>query len=291
MCNTRQMKVFEALKWASSYLQEHGREEHAGELLLRHALGVTRSEMLMKFRDDMSEESFKLFEQNITLHGKGIPIQYLIGYEEFYGRIFEVNEEVLIPRPETEELVYHMLERIEVLYGSREVSVVDIGTGSGAIAVTMKLENPRLQVTASDLFEESLQVAKKNAERNGAESIDFVHGDLFEPFIKTGRRFDVVLSNPPYIPDEDIAEMSEVVVEHEPHRALFAGIDGLDIYKRICAQLPSVLKDKGIVGFEVGMGQSEAVSQLLLDAFPAAKVDVVYDINKKDRMVFAEVGF
>ncbi len=247
--------------------------------------------MLMKLREDMSENSFNLFEKNITLHGEGIPIQYLIGYEEFYGRTFEVNEEVLIPRPETEELVYNMLERINVLYGNETVEMIDIGTGSGAIAITMKLENPALHVTATDLFEESLQVAKKNAKRNGAELIDFVHGDLFEPFLKTGRKFDVILSNPPYIPDKDAAEMSDVVVEHEPHRALFAGIDGLDIYKRICAQLPSVLKDKGIIGFEVGMGQSEAVSRLLLNAFPTAKVDVVYDINKKDRMVFAEVGF
>lgn len=290
MSDSGQMKVFDALKWASSYLTVHGREEYAGELLMRHVLGATRSEMLMKFREEMSEDAFCQFQKYVHLHGEGKPIQYLIGYEDFYGRTFTVNEEVLIPRPETEELVYNMLERIKVLYGSDTVDLVDIGTGSGAIAITMKLEYPQLHVTATDLFEESLKVARQNAMALEAE-LEFVQGDLFEPFLKAKRKFDVILSNPPYIPDQDAVEMSVVVTEHEPHRALFAGAEGLDIYRRICEQLPFVLKTKGIVGFEVGMGQSEAVSKLIVNAFPSAKVNVVYDINKKDRMVFAEIGF
>ncbi len=284
-------KVFEALKWASSYLKEHGREEYAAEILLRHSLKVSRSEMLVKFREDMEEEQVESFKKLIYLHAKGQPVQYIIGQEEFYGRAFTVNKEVLIPRPETEELVQSALMRIDRLFGKKaSLKLVDVGTGSGAIAVTMKLENPSLQVTATDLYEVSLDVARSNAENLGAD-IEFVQGDLLQPFMEQGGSFDIVLSNPPYIPERDIATMSEVVTEHEPHRALFAGEDGLGLYKRLCEELPHVVKEKAIIGFEVGAGQSKSVAQLLEAAFPKAIVEVQFDINGKDRMVFAEVGF
>ena len=284
-------KVFEALKWASSYLTEHGREEYAAEILLRHSLQVSRSEMLIKFREDMEEEQVESFKKLIYLHAKGQPVQYIIGQEEFYGRPFTVNKEVLIPRPETEELVQSALARIDRLFGKKApLKLVDVGTGSGAIAVTTKLENPSLQVTATDLYEISLEVARYNAENLGAD-IQFVQGDLLQPFMDKGRVFDIVLSNPPYIPERDIATMSEVVTEHEPHRALFAGEDGLVLYKRLCEELPHVVKEQAIIGFEVGAGQSKSVAQLLEAAFPKAKVEVQFDINGKDRMVFAEVGF
>lgn len=285
-------KVFEALKWASSYLKEHGREEYAAELLLRHSLQVSRSEMLVKFREDMEEEQVESFKKLIYLHSEGQPVQYIIGQEEFYGRAFNVNKEVLIPRPETEELVHSALARIDKLFGGNApIKLVDVGTGSGAIAVSMKLENPSLQVTATDLYEVSLAIAKKNADNLGAGDIEFVQGDLLQPFIAQGKTFDVVLSNPPYIPEKDIATMSDVVTEHEPHRALFAGEDGLVLYKRLCEELPHVVNEKAIIGFEVGAGQSNAVANLLEVAFPQAKVEVQYDINGKDRMVFAEVRF
>ena len=283
-------KVFEALKWASSYLKEHGREEYAGEILLRHFLEVSRSEMLVRFRDDMGVEQMEGFKKLVHLHAEGQPVQYIIGQEEFYGRSFTVNEEVLIPRPETEELVLSALERIDRLFGKNSIlKLVDVGTGSGAIAVTMKLENPHLRVVATDLYEASLAVARKNANSLGAEDITFVQGDLLQPFIAKGERVDIVLSNPPYIPEGDIETMSDVVTEHEPHRALFAGEDGLVLYKRLCEELPQVVKEKAIIGFEVGAGQSNAVAQFLQAAFPEAKVDVQFDINGKDRMVFAEV--
>ncbi|SPT84302.1 HemK family modification methylase [Niallia circulans] len=285
-------KVFEALKWASSFLKEHNREEYAAELLLRHSLQVSRSEMLMKFREDIGDEQFKDFQKLVYLHAKGQPVQYIIGQEDFYGRAFKVNKEVLIPRPETEELVQSALARIDRLFGKdAALKLIDVGTGSGAIAVTMKLECPSLQVVASDLYEVSLAVAKQNAGNLGADPIEFVQGDLLQPFIAQGKSFDVVLSNPPYIPEGDVMTMSDVVTEHEPHRALFAGEDGLLLYKRLCEELPQVVKEKAIIGFEVGAGQSNAVAQLLEAAFPQAKVEVQYDINGKDRMVFAEVGF
>lgn len=285
-------KVFEALKWASSYLKGHNREEYAAELLLRHTLQVSRSEMLIKFREDMEDEQFESFQKIVYLHAQGQPVQYIIGQEDFYGRAFTVNKEVLIPRPETEELVQSALARIDRLFGKNAaLKLVDVGTGSGAIAVTMKLENPSLQVVATDLYEVSLSVAKQNAKKLGAEDIEFIQGDLLQPLMEQERNIDIVLSNPPYIPEGDIQTMSDIVTEFEPHRALFAGEDGLVLYKRLCEELPLVVKEKAIIGFEVGAGQSKAVAKLLETAFPQAKVEVQYDINGKDRMVFAEVGF
>jgi release factor glutamine methyltransferase len=285
------MKVYEALKWASSFLETAGRDSNAGEILLGHFLNMSRSRLLAEMREELSPEIQAAFKGAVKLHADGRPVQYITGQEEFYGRTFIVNENVLIPRPETEELVLEALKRKERLFGKETApSAADIGTGSGAIAVTLKLESPSLQVTATDVYGPSLDTAKVNAERNGAK-IEFILGDLLQPFIHDNRKFDIVISNPPYIPLGDMEGMSEVVKENEPHRALFAGQDGLDLYRRFMEELPLVLKEKSLVGFEVGAGQSRAVSELLQKTFPQAKVDTVYDINGKDRMVFAEIGW
>jgi release factor glutamine methyltransferase len=282
-------KVYEALQWASSFLQGKGREEHAAELLLRHVTGLTRSQLFANLQTVLEDEVLASFQRVVFEHGEGRPVQYIIGSEEFYGRRFLVNEEVLIPRPETEELVYGALKRIEKLLQGRDgLELVDIGTGSGAIAITLKLELPSLKVVASDIAAPSLEVARENARQLGAE-VEFVQGDLLKPFAQANRTFDIVLSNPPYIPVGDMNDMSEVVTEHEPHRALFAGVDGLDLYRRFMEELPFVLNRTALIGFEVGAGQSEAVADLLRRAFPYAEVEVVFDINGKDRMVFASL--
>lgn len=285
------MKVYEALNWASSFLKEKNRDDNAGELLLRHIMELDRAQFLGSLREELEESVFEKFKEAVNLHSEGKPIQYIIGYESFYGRDFGVNEDVLIPRPETEELVYHTLNRIQKLFGKREgLKLADIGTGSGAIAITLKLEKPDLSVTATDIYEPTLLLAEENARQLGAD-IRFIQGDVLKPFIENGEKFDVLISNPPYIPDGDIEWMSDVVTEHEPHRALFAGVDGLDIYKRFAEELPAVAKEQAIIGFEVGAGQSEAVRHLLQRAFPNARIEIEFDINGKDRMVFAVIGF
>jgi release factor glutamine methyltransferase len=276
-------KIYEALKWASSFLEKKNRDQNAGELLLRHFSGMSRTMLYANMRDELDPAILEQFEKAVHEHVEGTPIQYIIGSEEFYGRTFMVNESVLIPRPETEELVLGILQRIK---RETPLDVIDVGTGSGAIAVSLKLENPVLQVTATDISADSLNTAKENAKQLGAE-IEFCQGDLLKPMIEQKRKFDVVVSNPPYIPLIDKTWMSEVVTEHEPHRALFAGEDGLDFYRRFMEELPLVVKAQALIGFEIGAGQGVRVAELLQNTFPCAKVEIVNDINGKDRMVFA----
>ncbi len=284
-------KVHEALAWASSFLAENGREGFAAEILMRHVLGdVNRTEMLMRLHDVMGEGVYAELKTAVERHVEGEPVQYITGREEFYGRTFFVNEEVLIPRPETEELVQHMLTLISEHFGDDEpVSVADIGTGSGAISVSLALENERLDVYTVDIAEESIEVARGNAERLGAR-VTFLHGDLLQPFIQQGKKLDVVVSNPPYIPDHEIAVLETIVKDREPMRALSGGEDGYVFYRRFMEELPLVLKEKAIVGFEVGAGQGETVADMLRETFPNAEVCVKEDISGKDRMVFALLG-
>jgi release factor glutamine methyltransferase len=284
-------KVHEALAWASSFLADHNREAFAAEILMRHVLGdVSRTDMLMRLHDPISEEKYEELKVAIDRHVDGEPVQYITGREDFYGRTFSVNEEVLIPRPETEELVEHMLTLIsEHFPGEENVAVADIGTGSGAISVTMALENKDLKVYTVDIARESIEVASGNARKLGAE-VEFLHGDLLKPFIDKGIKLDVVVSNPPYIPDADIAVLDTIVKDKEPMRALSGGEDGYDFYRRFMEELPLVLKERALVGFEVGAGQGATVASMLKDTFSDAQVYVKYDISGKDRMVFAVIG-
>lgn len=282
-------KIYEALRWASSFLSEHKRDANAAELLLQHVLKMKRSELLANMHEQLTEQQQQAFSEMVSRHGAGIPIQHMIGKEQFYGRDFSVNGDVLIPRPETEELIWHTLDKLKPdASADEQITMADIGTGSGAIAITMKLEWPELVVYASDLSEKALEMAKRNSEQLQA-NIQFLHGDLLSPFIEKGIKLDIVLSNPPYIPLTDREELSTVVIDHEPELALFGGEDGLDLYRRLCEQLSSVLKPNAFVGFEVGAGQGGAVAALLQNTFPQADIDIKNDINGKDRMVFAKI--
>ena len=214
-------------------------------------------------------------------------MQYITGVEEFYGRTFHVDESVLIPRPETEELIVGTIERMQKLFTKSNVTVADIGTGSGAIAITMKKECPHLDVTATDLSESALATARKNAHHLTAD-ITFLPGDLTAPI--ADKKWDVVLSNPPYIAYDDMASMSDVVVEHEPHSALFAEEDGLILYRKLAEQLPPLMNKPGLIGLEIGYTQGETVANYFRQHFPQAKVSIVQDINGKDRMIFCEIS-
>lgn len=279
--------IYEALNGASSFLRDKGREEIAARLLLQHVLKKSYTELLVSMHDEIEEEDCRTYWQMVESHAQGMPIQYIIGEEEFYGRTFQVNESVLIPRPETEELILEATKRIKRLFGAQPtIKLADIGTGSGAIAITMKKEIPTLQVTATDISSDALKVAKKNAKLLNAE-IHFEEGDLTVPISQ--QKWQVVLSNPPYIAYEEAAEMSEVVLEHEPHTALFAEDDGLALYKRLAKNLPSLMTKPSFIGVEIGYAQGPAVAALFKENFPQTNVEIIKDINGKNRMVFCEI--
>lgn len=278
--------VMEALEWASSFLVDNGREQTAARIVMQHVLGTSYSEVMLHLQDELTAAQQVKFKALIAEHVNGRPVQYCVGSEEFYGRSFLVDESVLIPRPETEELVLGTINRLPKLFPQQTLKLADIGTGSGAIAISMKLECPALTVIATDLSQDALATAQKNAQRLEAD-IDFRLGDLTAPL--AGEKLDVVLSNPPYIAFDEAQEMSNVVLEHEPHSALFAEEDGLILYRKLAEQLPAYMNKPALIGLEIGYTQAEQVAKFFQDSFPHATVSIEKDINGKPRMIFCEI--
>ncbi|PIC64686.1 protein-(glutamine-N5) methyltransferase, release factor-specific [Sporosarcina sp. P13] len=278
--------IFEAVQRAKQILDARGLEPRAAEMAMLAVTGKSQANYLASLNEKLSTEHYTVFWTYMNELVTGKPIQYILGEESFYGLPFEVNEHVLIPRPETEELVHYALERANKLFGDETIRVADIGTGSGAIAVAFKKERPSAQVTATDFSKEALEVAMRNAKRNEVE-ITFLQGDMEEPLEQ--QTWDIILSNPPYIAAHEKTAMSPTVYDFEPASALFAEEDGLYFYRRLAERLVSMMNRPALIGFEIGYQQGKAVQQFLEKAFPEAKVDIVQDINKKDRMIFCEI--
>ncbi|PIC80069.1 protein-(glutamine-N5) methyltransferase, release factor-specific [Sporosarcina sp. P18a] len=278
--------VLESVQQAQQLLQEREMDTHAAEMAMRFVAGMSQANYLASFREHISVETSSQFWAIITELLTGKPIQYILGEESFYGYLFEVNEHVLIPRPETEELVHYALQRANQLFGDRVIQVADIGTGSGAIAVAFKKERPTAKVTATDFSEAALEVAERNAERNDAD-ITFLQGDMEEPL--KSQKWDIILSNPPYIADHEKSVMSPTVYDFEPQTALFAKEEGLYFYRRLAEKLSPLMNHPALIGFEIGYQQGAIVQEYLQKSFPEATVEIVQDINKKDRMIFCEI--
>jgi release factor glutamine methyltransferase len=237
------------------------------ELLLLHAARMSRSALLAHRNDELELAAATHYEVLLERRVEGEPIQYITGEAEFYGLPFRVTPDVLIPRPETEHLVECVLEGAATI---AEPRIVDVGTGSGAIAVALAHKLPHARIVAIDLSDAALELAQENAGRNRvAERIRFLHGDLLEPVTLAGReteQFDIVVSNPPYVPAADRESLSIEVRDYEPAGALFAGEDGLEIYRRLIPAALAVLVPGGLIAIEIGFGQSDAVGSLLADA-------------------------
>ena len=279
------MKVTEWLAQAKATLQTAELEPVISEVLMQRQMGWTKTQMVLSRHELVPTTVLAMLDEQLSRALAGEPVQYITGEEVFYDRVFSVSEAVLIPRPETEELVEHVLSVLKKF--PDDARVVDVGTGSGAIAITLKKEQPTLRVFASDISVEALAVAEKNAQTLAAE-ITFVQGDLLQPLIDSGEKFDVVVSNPPYIAYSETDVMDVSVIEYEPHLALFAENDGLALYQRLIQQLPSCLKKGGVAAFEIGYHQGEAIKSALTEAYPQAKIAVVKDLSGNDRVVLME---
>ena len=278
------LTIQEALNWASLFLKQHNREEKVAELLLIHVLGLSRLEFLMQLQDPMRPDQYKTFKQMVASHATtGVPLQHLTGEEQFYGRTFNVTKDSLIPRQETEELIYYLLEDLNKR--THLTDVVDVGTGTGVLGITLKLERPHLNVSAVDISDAALSVAKTNAEALGAE-VTMESSDFLSMLIETDQQVDVIVTNPPYIPYSDLDSLSDTVKNFDPHLALFSEEDGLYSYRTIITQAKQVLRPHGLLAFEIGYNQKEAVTALIKRAFPDATVETKQDMFGRDRMVF-----
>lgn len=225
------------------------------ELIAAHVTGLPRMNVRLMGENELTSEQEQRFSSLLLSRAQRVPLQYLLGVQYFYGLPFQVDERVLIPRPETEELCEWGLS---FLSRRPAPSALDLCTGSGAIAVTLKHECSIAHVTASDLSADALALAKLNAEQNGAQ-VRFVQGDLWEPVGE--ETFDLILSNPPYIPTADCDEL-QAEVRREPRMALDGGVDGLDFYRRIAREAPQHLRSGGMIAVELGVGEAESVAEL-----------------------------
>lgn len=251
------------------------------ELLLLHLLGKDRAWMMAHLQDEISGDLIRPYGELLVQRFNGEPIQYIIGEAEFYGLPFHVTPNVLIPRPETEHLVEKVLALVANFHTQR---IVDIGTGSGAIAVALAHTLPYAQVTAIDLSALALAVAHGNAKRNGV-AIQFLQGDLLTPVAH--EQFDIVVSNPPYVPTADRDTLSVEVRDHEPSLALFAGPDGLDIYRRLIPQAFACLTSGGFLALEIGYGQSSAIEALLTHS-GFQNIEFLPDLQSIPRVAIAQ---
>jgi release factor glutamine methyltransferase len=255
------------------------------EALLRHALGKDKAWLLSHGQNPIAAPNAAAYEALLDRRFTGEPIQYITGEMEFYGLPFRVSPAVLIPRPETEHLVEQVLKRAGQFSQPR---IVDIGTGSGCIAVALARHLPHAALTAIDLYPDALGLARQNAALNGvANRIRFLEGDLLVPV--AGESFDIVVSNPPYVPAGDRSSLSVEVRDHEPAVALFAGPDGLDIYRRLMPAAYAALESGGLLALEIGYGQSAAI-EALLTASDFESIEFFPDLQGIPRVVCAQRG-
>lgn len=278
------MIVRELIKQAEEHLETLQLDVNAAKVLFYHLAKKEPHELYLMMNEEVDPELERSFLNAMEQLKQGRPVQYIKGVETFFGRDFVVNEKVLIPRYETEELVEHILYRIDDYFDDYQtISLCDVGTGSGAIATTLALEEPRLQVVASDISHDALSVAKDNAKKLGAK-VQFYQGDLLQPLIERNIKVDIFVSNPPYIPIDQ--EIESVVKDHEPNVALFGGKDGLYFYRKIFQEVDKLLNKKALLAFEMGFDQRKAMEQALQTYFPKDEYEILKDINGKDRMLF-----
>jgi len=235
---------------------------------------------------EVNPDVYELFTKGMERIMNNEPMNYVLGYSYFYGYRFIVNDGVLIPRPETEELVGLILSKYDEYFNGKSIDLCDVGTGSGAIAIALKKEEDRLSVYASDISEDALKVARLNAQNNNAQ-VEFFQGSMLEPFIERDIKVDILVSNPPYIKTVETIEAS--VYDYEPHVALFGGEDGLKFYREILENAHKVLKPKGFIFFEMGYDLKDSLSALAKEYYPESRIEVYKDINGKDRMMMIAV--
>ncbi|MDY6299406.1 MAG: peptide chain release factor N(5)-glutamine methyltransferase [Selenomonadaceae bacterium] len=272
------------LKWTEQYFKEKGIESPRldAEVLLSHILGRERIYLYVHFDEPLEPAELARYREAIKQRVQRVPVAYIIGEKEFMGLTFKVTEDTLVPRPDTEILVQAAIERLRARGDAPRFA--DIGTGTGAICLSVLHFLPKAQADTVDISPAARAVAEENAAALGAsDRITFLTGDLLAPL--AGQCYDAILSNPPYIPDGDIAALAPEVRLKEPHTALAGGRDGLDFYRRLTADAPALLKDGGFLAVEVGIHQAVPVAALAAPAF--SRTEILKDYAGIERIVIA----
>ena len=287
------MTVLEILNRTTNHLKDHRIKSPRlnAELLLAHSMNFSREGLYTHLLDSFEEEEKEKFERLIERRISGEPLQYLLGHQEFWSIDLKVDPRVLIPRPETELLVEHALLLLGKTSFQGARSVLEIGTGSGAIAIALARERKDLSIVATDISREALLLARENSLLAEVLSrIQFIQGDLFAPFrlLREREPFDLILSNPPYINRSEIRDLAREVKDFEPILALDGGEDGLDFYRRILSEAPSYLRKGGWLLMEVGQGQGEKVSERIVRGGHFHRPELIQDFSGIERVVKAQ---
>lgn len=283
----------EALMGASSLLQEIDENEKIAEWMLRHLVRSESQGWPWILDEPIQQDHLHDYTQWIQRVSAGEPYQYVLGEAEFYGREFQITPGVLIPRPETEMLVEKCLQLQSSVTASFPTGL-DIGTGSGAIAISMALEWQGLRMFAVDVSEQAVQVAARNAERYQADvsvhQFDVSQDHFLDSFSQSiPEKVHFIISNPPYISKEDRETIDAQVLRHEPHLALFAAEEGTYFYRKIVEHSQNMLLKPGLIAFEVGWGQAEQVVGIIRKTYPTATCHVEKDLQGVARIVWATV--
>jgi len=270
----------EALLWGEQTLAQSALDNPRldAEILLAHALGITRGQLHAHPQGQLSPTELASCRKLIERRAQREPVAYIVGHKEFYGLDLVVDSRVLIPRPETELLVEKAIE-----IGQRQSAVADVGTGSGAIAISLAVHLPQILVYATDASPAALEVAARNCLHHGVEDrVRLLQGHLLEPLPEP---VDLIVANLPYVSQAELAQLPPEISRHEPRKALDGGPDGLDCIRRLLAQAEGHLRPGGVVLLEIGATQGEAVVALARRNFPAARVEIVRDYAGLDRVV------
>ncbi|MEG0314995.1 MAG: peptide chain release factor N(5)-glutamine methyltransferase [Erysipelotrichaceae bacterium] len=271
------------LEEANAKLKNNDLAENAAQLLLLDVLNMEPHQLYMIMDQNVEKTILNKFETNLLRAMQDEPIQHILGYQYFYGNRINVNSNVLIPRGETEELVEQTINLYHrYFHGQENTYVCDMCTGSGAIAIALKKELPNLFLYASDISKEALDIAHTNATNNDV-TLAFLKGDLLEPLIERNIKLDILVANPPYIATKE--KLTNSVAKYEPKLALYAGIQGLDIYEKLLLNIKKVINDKALLIMEIGYQQGELIQELASKYFPTNQIQIIKDLENKDRMV------
>lgn len=275
------MKQYKAvLKEAEASLSLSGQEIRVASIVMDELFEMNFAQLMIRGEDMMPKEDYKKFTSVIERVCRNEPYQYVLGEAYFYDAYFKVTPDTLIPRNETEELVEFVLKN----ESDTGLTAVDIGTGSGAIGLTLARHWQLNKLIVTDLSAAALSVARENGKRLGVNA-EYLEGSLFAPLVDKEIKADIIISNPPYISGDEKHLMTPSVLEYEPETALFADDNGLALYKTMIRTLPDVLKPGGRIYFEIGFNQADALVEYIGSVWPGTFVQVVKDINQQDRIL------